>query len=130
MKRIYNILLIAPLLCNFFMPLLLNAQNNNTCATLDPFCSTSGVSYTANYTGTGAGSGPQGQLGNNYDCLLSTPNPSWYYLQILNPGAIDILLQSTNGQDVDFILYGPYSGGTPAANLAAKKQKTKKEKKN
>ncbi|MBK9461479.1 MAG: hypothetical protein IPN94_19145 [Sphingobacteriales bacterium] len=119
MKRIYNILLIAPLLCNFFMPLLLNAQNNNTCATLDPFCSTSGVSYTANYTGTGAGSGPQGQLGNNYDCLLSTPNPSWYYLQILNPGAIDILLQSTNGQDVDFILYGPYSGGTPAANLAA-----------
>ena len=95
------------------------AQNNNTCATLDPFCSTSGVSYTANYTGTGPGTGPQGQAGNNYGCLLTTPNPSWYYLEILNPGAIDIFLQSTNGQDVDFILYGPYTGGTPAQNLAS-----------
>jgi len=44
--------------------------------------------------------------GNNYDCLSTSPNPSWYYLEIATGGnlAIDI----TAGSDIDFAIWGPF----------------------
>jgi hypothetical protein len=47
------------------------------------------------------------------DCLLSTPNPVWYYMQIQNPGALNIDISQTTtagtGIDVDFDLWGPFT---------------------
>lgn len=87
----------------------LSAQS--TCETAQPFCAggVSGVTFPAT-TGT-----TTGQPGPNYGCLGSTPNPSWYYLQIGNSGSLDILIQGMAtsppgpGQDVDFICWGPFN---------------------
>jgi hypothetical protein len=47
--------------------------------------------------------------GNNYDCLLSQPNPKWFYLKIQTPGNMVIDISNSANVDVDFILYGPFS---------------------
>ncbi|MGE0562084.1 MAG: hypothetical protein AB7O47_09725, partial [Flavobacteriales bacterium] len=77
-----------------------------TCPAADPFCT--GSTYTfPNNTGIGSAGG-----GNNYDCLSTTPNPAWYYMEVATAGNINIgISQQTNSGaaiDVDFILYGPY----------------------
>jgi hypothetical protein len=82
--------------------------NNTTCVQPTPVCSGSAITFTANSGGPTAHSlNP----GNNYNCLSTTPNPSWYYLEIDQSGtlAIDI----TAGSDIDFALWGPF------ANLSA-----------
>lgn len=88
----------------------------STCQTAKPFCAggVSGETFPATTNVTGAQTGP------NYGCLLSTPNPAWYYLQINQSGNLDILIQGTitvpppgsPGQDVDFICWGPFSSLT------------------
>lgn len=85
------------------VPFLGSAQGVN-CADMDPICTDQGASFTAN-TGTTA------EVGNDYGCLLTQPNPSWYYFEISNAGAIDMSLSAPS--DIDFIIYGPYP------NLAA-----------
>ncbi|MBK9462704.1 MAG: hypothetical protein IPN94_25650 [Sphingobacteriales bacterium] len=59
------------------------AQGNN-CQNADPFCTDSGAGFPASVNNGTA------QNGNNYGCLGTQPNPAWYYLQILDPGAIHI----------------------------------------
>ncbi|MCB0379968.1 MAG: hypothetical protein KDD24_01845, partial [Flavobacteriales bacterium] len=83
-----------------------------TCGAADPFCT--GNTYTfPNNTGVGSAGG-----GNNYDCLSTTPNPAWYYMEVATSGNINIgISQTTNTGapiDVDFILYGPYDDLTQA----------------
>lgn len=85
------------------VPFFGTAQGVN-CADMDPICTDQGASFTAN-TGTTA------EVGNDYGCLSTQPNPSWYYFEISNAGAIDMSL--TAPSDIDFIIYGPYP------NLAA-----------
>lgn len=80
----------------------LQAQGNS-CAAAEPFCSNSGIAFPAGVNQ------PPATPGNNYGCLGSQPNPAWYYLQIDQPGNIDILLTNSNAVDVDFILYGPFA---------------------
>lgn len=61
----------------------------------------------------------------NYDCLRTTPRPSWFYLQIDDPG--DLLIHITqysavlpNGQpntastpiDIDFVCWGPFDASS------------------
>lgn len=45
-------------------------------------------------------------------CLISTPRPAWYYMQIASPGTLLIYItqQSASGQgkDVDFVCWGPF----------------------
>ncbi len=84
-------------------PSILFAQGA-TCADMDPICTDVGASFTAN---TGTTSEP----GNNYGCLSTQPNPSWYYFEVATNGNIDMSL--TAGSDIDFIIWGPF------ANLAA-----------
>jgi gliding motility-associated-like protein len=85
-------------------------QNNN-CATADPFCTGTAYNY-CNSTGVASGG--------SYNCLLSTPNPMWMYLNVQTSGSIDIQIQQfTNGGtgiDVDFALYGPYTGISAACS--------------
>jgi len=94
---------ILSLISLVLFPTILLAQGS-TCATMDPICTDVGASFTAN-TGTTA------EPGNNYGCLITQPNPSWYYLEVATSGNIDMSL--TAGSDIDFIIWGPY------ANLSA-----------
>ena len=77
------------------------------CEVARPFCS--GTAYLfPNSTGTTAQAGP------NYGCLSTRPNPIWYFMEIDEPGGIQLSLrQSTqsNGSgaiDVDFAMWGPF----------------------
>ena len=94
-----NILLILTLL----VPYLIYAQGAD-CASMDPICTDVGATFTAN-TGTTS------EVGNDYGCLLTQPNPSWYYFEVATNGNIDMSL--TAASDIDFIIWGPF------ANLAA-----------
>lgn len=75
-----------------------------TCADAEPICSDAGFSFTANAGGPNASTLDPG---NDYGCLASTPNPSWYFLEIDQPG--DIIMSLSAPSDVDFIIWGPYS---------------------
>mmetsp|Transcript_44591 Transcript_44591/g.59162 ORF Transcript_44591/g.59162 Transcript_44591/m.59162 type:complete len:481 (+) Transcript_44591:557-1999(+) len=76
---------------------------NVSCNVPDPICSGSPIVFTAQSNGTQAS---VVNPGNNYDCLFTSPNPSWYYLEIATGGnlAIDI----TAGSDIDFAIWGPF----------------------
>jgi hypothetical protein len=90
----YNICIVAP-------P---SAATNTTCALPNPICSGSPIVFTANTGGTAAS---VVNPGNNYGCLSTSPNPSWYYFKIATPG--NIAIDITAGSDIDFALWGPYA---------------------
>lgn len=73
-----------------------------TCATSQPFCTSSGVTFPGS-TNTTAQTGP------NYGCLFTQPNPAWYYLNIATAGNINITMTNSAGVDIDFALWGPFA---------------------
>ena len=73
---------------------------NTSCATQQPICSDTPISFQAQSSGGDAAVGP------DYGCLSTTPNPTWFYLQIANSGLIAIDI--TANADIDFALWGPY----------------------
>lgn len=75
------------------------------CADADPFCTQTGSNFPAS-TNTTA------QTGANYGCLLSQPNPAWYYLRIGTNGNIEINLNNSSGVDIDFAIWGPFASAT------------------
>jgi hypothetical protein len=79
---------------------------NVTCAQMQPICSGSPIVFQAQSGGGSAAPGP------DYGCLSTTPNPTWFYLEIATPGSMAIDL--TAGSDVDFAMWGPYSNLTDA----------------
>ena len=84
------------------------AQSGANCANAAPFCT--GTSYSfPNITGNSTGLGGGGA----YGCLGTTPNPVWYFMQILNPGDLHITINQTDGSgsgiDVDFVCWGPFA---------------------
>ncbi|MDP1802874.1 MAG: hypothetical protein Q8L81_16045, partial [Bacteroidota bacterium] len=95
MKKIILLLLM-------FVCLYSNAQT--TCNTAQPFCAggTSGVTFPASTNQPDA-------FPNAYNCLGSTPNPAWYFLQVSTSGNIDLYIAGTANQDVDFICWGPFT---------------------
>lgn len=76
---------------------------STNCNQAQPFCTGSSYSFPA-ATGSTSPAGPA------YGCLGSQPNPVWYYLQVQNPGAINITAQAAS--DIDFILWGPFASAT------------------
>lgn len=80
-------------------------NENDSCHTAFPFCTNTIYTFPG---GTGPGSGSPAQSGPNYDCLSTRPNPAWYYLKILDPGAIAVYMFSTPQRDIDFCLWGPF----------------------
>lgn len=86
-----------------FVTLLLlsqaRAQVNQNCSGMLPICTDPGITFTAN---TGVSIEP----GNEYDCLSSQPNPTWYYFEIDNPGNINMNLWAPS--DIDYVIYGPF----------------------
>lgn len=93
----------------------------SSCSSAAPFC-TSNVYNFPNTTG-GISLGGSG----TYGCLLTTPNPVWYYMQVATAGTIVIDISQTSstgvGIDVDFALWGPFPSfassctGLSAANI-------------
>ncbi|TNF47285.1 MAG: hypothetical protein EP305_08215, partial [Bacteroidetes bacterium] len=74
------------------------------CAQALPFCTGTTYTFTNSTNVPDAG---------GLECLGSTPNYTWYYLQIATAGNIDIQINQINtggtGIDVDFAMLGPYS---------------------
>lgn len=76
---------------------------NTTCSVPSPICSGSPISFVANAGGSEAATiNP----GNDYDCLFTSPNPSWYYLEIDQSG--NLVIDITAGSDVDYEIWGPF----------------------
>jgi len=84
-------------------------SGGTNCAGMEPICTDSGVQFTANDGGIDAS---VSEPTNDYNCLGSAPNPSWYYFEISQAG--DIIMSLSAPQDVDFIIWGPYPNLTNA----------------
>ncbi|MEZ4936603.1 MAG: T9SS type A sorting domain-containing protein [Crocinitomicaceae bacterium] len=90
------------LLFSFVSVYLSYAQSgNNYAINAEPFCL--GVTYTAN-ANTPAASVLD--PGNDYNCLFTQPNPSWYFVKTLTPGTIELELSAS--VDIDYMIYGPF----------------------
>ena len=79
------------------------------CSAGNPFCSTSGVTYPSVTN--------QPSLGGNgvYGCLGSTPNPTWFVMQVATPGNLVFQVSqtgATGGIDVDYAAWGPFTSQT------------------
>ncbi|MDR1197931.1 MAG: hypothetical protein LBK94_02810, partial [Prevotellaceae bacterium] len=68
------------------------------CIDAAPFCTDNKYQFPAATDVAGLG-----RLG----CLVTTPNPAWYWMQIDDPGYLEITI--TSHYDVDFIAWGPFT---------------------
>lgn len=98
------------LLAYFLINSSLFAQGPS-CASADPFCSDD-PTYTFPAS---EGSPSPGSMG----CLYTTPNPAWYFLQVDQPGRINIHMWTEPSKDLDFICWGPFTGGSFDALVAS-----------
>ena len=101
-------------------------RDNNTCEGADPFCTDNGLYQFP--AGTNAGnlggsqtlpyycSGFTRPNGTSSSCLYTTPNPAFYYMQIDQPGNLNIYMYSTPSHDIDFDCWGPFSDITTACS--------------
>lgn len=87
-----------------------SAQPNALCEGAIPFCSDNTYNFPMNTNAANAQNGP------DYGCLFSQPNPAWYYMQIDQSGNMVIYIESLQGNDVDFICYGPFNTLVGACN--------------
>jgi gliding motility-associated-like protein len=71
---------------------------------MEPICTNVGLTFTAN---SGVAEASTTDPGNDYDCLITQPNPTWYYLEVASNGNIDMNL--TAASDIDYIIWGPFS---------------------
>lgn len=77
------------------------------CEDANVFCGSNVYSFPAQ-----SGTGNPAQPGPYYGCLGSQPNPTWYFMQILDAGPIEIEMFSTPQFDIDFICWGPFDSPT------------------
>lgn len=88
---------------------------NDQCEFADPFCTGTLYNFPA---GVNAGSGQPGPC---YNCLLTTPNPAWYYMKVLTPGNIIISMHSEPARDIDFCCWGPFTSQNCCTQLLCNK---------
>lgn len=104
MKNVYTFLLVL-IVC-----MIQTAPAQNTCSS--PYLFSSGAIYTVSAV-TGV---TNTDTTNNYGCLVSVNNPTWYYLKICQAGSIDISISATGSGgsaiDVDYIAWGPLTAET------------------
>ena len=96
----------------FFLAGITWSQNGGlSCQDIQPLCSNSGLNFTAS---SGDPDAMVTDPTNDYGCLGSAPNPSWYYIEVSQPG--DIIMSLTAPSDIDFIIWGPFSSLADAQN--------------
>lgn len=49
------------------------------------------------------------QIGPDYDCLYTAPNPIWFRVHIDQPGSLRLILTGTDSADLDFVCWGPFN---------------------
>ncbi len=81
-------------------------SQNGTCLTADPICVGSQVTFPA---GTNTGTAEPGP---DYGCLLTQPNPAWFYFEIDQGGNLEVEISNSQNEDIDFILWGPFADQT------------------
>jgi gliding motility-associated-like protein len=87
------------------------SQGGPTCSEMEPICTDVGLSFTAN---SGIPQASTTDPGNNYSCLITQPNPTWYYFEIATSGNINMNL--TANSDIDYIIWGPFNSLSEAQN--------------
>ena len=108
------------LIITMFSCIFMYSQSSD-CLNAQPFCTSTPIGFPAS-TNTPAPIGP------DYGCLLTQPNPAFYFLQIDQAGDIDITIQGVfgppgtvpipfvNTNDIDFICWGPFTDPTTMCN--------------
>lgn len=91
------------LACTVLISSLSYGQSVN-CADMGPICTDAGLDFTAQ---TGVDAASVTDPTNDYGCLFSSPNPTWYYLEISANG--DLVMSLSAPSDIDYIIYGPYA---------------------
>ena len=92
----------------------------HNCNLANSLCSALGNPFTNTHQSISAETGN----GNNYGCLSTTPNPTWFYLPVSTAGTLNLTIEqsttinfTTNNLDVDYIVYGPFTNPvTPCAS--------------
>lgn len=114
-KTIYSFLLVAFLILENMTIL---AQGTMPC-NANAFCSSSSYNFPNN---VGAQSAQITYPNMHKGCFYDAKNPVWYYMEVDQPGQINMTLKQTSGPngtgstlDVDFIMWGPF----PALNQSA-----------
>jgi hypothetical protein len=97
--NIFLIIILSLICINIF------GQGTN-CITADPFCTGTTYDFPAPVNNAIAESGP------DYGCLSSQLNPVWYYLQVDLSGNFVLDIHSSNGADIDYICWGPFTSST------------------
>lgn len=94
--------------------------DNATCETALPFCTDIGLYEFPAGVNSGSPCGNthsapcsepykcSGTPGQSSNCLLTAPNPAFYYLRIDEPGSLNIFMHSTPQVDIDFDCWGPF----------------------
>ncbi len=99
MKGIKNIALALGLMLSS-----LSFGQSVNCGDMAPICTDDGLDFTAQ---SGVAAASVTDPTNNYGCLSTTPNPTWYYLEVSASG--DIIMSLTAPNDIDFIIWGPFA---------------------
>ncbi|WP_298140385.1 fibronectin type III domain-containing protein, partial [Flavobacterium sp.] len=103
--------------CDMLYRFQLNAYSDCNlayeCINANSLCSSLGTPFANTHQSISA------EIGNNYGCLASTPNPTWFYLPISSAGTVNLTIQQSSnitfvgGQlDVDYVIYGPFTSPT------------------
>ncbi|WAC01856.1 T9SS type B sorting domain-containing protein [Lacinutrix neustonica] len=99
----------------------LSIAQGSFCDQAEPFCAGDSSLVFSNTSDTG-----EAEIGPNYGCLGSQPNPAWYFIQIDQSGELNFnIIQNTEpdftgtGLDVDFITYGPFTTTNVCDQLSA-----------
>jgi uncharacterized repeat protein (TIGR01451 family) len=103
--------------CDILYRFQLNAYSDCNlayeCINANSLCSSLGTPFSNTHQNISA------ETGNNYGCLGTTPNPTWFYLPISSAGTVNLTIQQSSnitfvgGQlDVDYIVYGPFTSPT------------------
>lgn len=115
--KMYNLQLTASSDCNL-------AHN---CISANSLCGSLGIPFTNTHQGITAETGNA----NNYGCLYTTPNPTWFYLPVSTAGTINLTIEqsttinfATNNLDVDYIVYGPFTNSVTPCNAGLNQTNT------
>ena len=91
-------------------------SQNAACVDALPFCGSNIYTFPASVCNKppppGGGTACPAESGPCYDCLITTPNPVWYFMQIGDPGNIIISISNSANKDIDFVCWGPLTSPT------------------
>ena len=91
-----------------------NRDGNQTCANSDPFCTTDVVTFHVD-----ASAGGVCESGPDYGCMSAYTQrpPFWFHMKIAVAGTFTIQITNSNGLDLDFCAWGPFTDPvTPCPN--------------